>query len=38
MTEEEKKAKLEELRQKLAAKRSGMSEQDKADKKRNEVR
>lgn len=38
LTEEEKKAKLEELRQKLAAKRGEMSEQDKLDKKRNEVR
>ena len=38
LTEEEKKAKLEELRQKLAEKRAGMSEQDKLDKKRNEVR
>ena len=37
LTEEEKKAKLEALRQKLAEKRSGMSEQDKIDKKRNEV-
>jgi UBX domain-containing protein 1/4 len=36
LTEEEKKAKLEELREKLAAKRAGMSEQDKLDKKRNE--
>ncbi|KAJ9661860.1 hypothetical protein H2201_006340 [Coniosporium apollinis] len=36
LTEEEKKAKLEELRQKLAAKRGEMSEQDKLDKKRNE--
>jgi hypothetical protein len=38
LTEEEKKAKLEELRKKLAEKRAGMSEQDKLDKKRNEVR
>ena len=38
LTEEEKKAKLEELRKKLAEKRSGTSEQDKLDKKRNEVR
>ena len=38
LTEEEKKAKMEELRQKLAEKRAGMSEQDKLDKKRNEVR
>ncbi|KAL8850140.1 MAG: hypothetical protein Q9221_004901 [Calogaya cf. arnoldii] len=37
LTEEEKKARLEELRQKLAEKRAGMSEQDKIDKKRNEV-
>ncbi|RAL05780.1 UBA and UBX domain-containing protein [Aspergillus ibericus CBS 121593] len=36
LTEEEKKARLEELRQKLAAKRAGQSEQDKIDKKRNE--
>ncbi|KAL8961125.1 MAG: hypothetical protein Q9193_002275 [Seirophora villosa] len=36
LTHEEKKARLEELRQKLAEKRSGMSEQDKIDKKRNE--
>ena len=38
LTEEEKKAKLEELRKKLAEKRSGTSEQDKIDKKKNEVR
>ena len=38
LTEEEKKARLEELRQKLAEKRAGMSDQDKIDKKRNEVR
>ena len=38
LTEEEKKAKLEELRRKLADKRSGLSEQDKMDKKKNEVR
>ena len=38
LTEEEKKAKLEELRSKLANKRAGRSEQDKEDKKRNEVR
>lgn len=38
LTEEEKKAKLEALRAKLADKRAGQSEQDKADKKRNEVR
>lgn len=37
LTEEEKKAKLEELRRKLAEKRSGTSEQDKAHNKRNEV-
>ena len=37
LTEEEKKAKLEELRRKLAEKRSGTSEQDKLDKKKNEV-
>ena len=37
LTEEEKKAKLEELRQRLAAKRSVQSEQDKIDQKRNEV-
>ncbi|CAF9914181.1 hypothetical protein IMSHALPRED_001842 [Imshaugia aleurites] len=36
LTEEEKKAKLEELRRKLAEKRSGTSEQDKLDKKKNE--
>ncbi|CAG7919339.1 unnamed protein product [Penicillium olsonii] len=36
LTEEEKKDKLAELRQKLAAKRAGQSEQDKVDKKRNE--
>ena len=36
LTEEEKKARLEDLRVKLAAKRAGMSEQDKIDKKRNE--
>lgn len=35
-TEEEKKAKLQELREKLAAKRAGMSEQEKLDRKRNE--
>lgn len=38
MTEEEKKVKLAELREKLAAKRAGLSEQDKIDKKKNEVR
>ncbi len=37
LTEEEKKAKLEELRAKAAAKRAGGSEQDKLDKKKNEV-
>lgn len=37
LTEEEKKAKLEELRRKLAEKRSGTSEQDRLDKKKNEV-
>lgn len=37
LTEEEKKAKLEELRLKLAEKRAGLTEQEKADKKRNEV-
>ena len=37
LTEEEKKAKLEELRQKLAEKRAGTSVQDKLDQKRNEV-
>lgn len=36
LTEEEKKAKLEELRTKLAAKRAAQSEQDKIDQKRNE--
>ncbi|MCJ1350944.1 MAG: hypothetical protein MMC33_000926 [Icmadophila ericetorum] len=36
LTEEEKKAKLEELRLKLKGKREGMSEQDKLDKKKNE--
>jgi UBX domain-containing protein 1/4 len=36
LTEEEKKAKLQELREKLAAKRAGMSEQEKLDRKRNE--
>ena len=38
LTEEEKKAKLEELRRKLAEKRSGTLEQDKLIKKKNEVR
>lgn len=37
LTEEEKKARLQELREKLAAKRSVMSEQDMIDKKKNEV-
>jgi hypothetical protein len=37
LTEEEKKARLAELREKLAAKRAVQSEQDKADQKRNEV-
>lgn len=37
LTDEEKKARLEELRRKLAEKRAGTSEQDKADQKRNEV-
>ncbi len=37
LTEEDKKARLAELRQKLAEKREGMSEQDKLDKKKNEV-
>ena len=37
LTEEQKKEKLEELRAKLAEKRAGQSEQDKIDKKRNEV-
>ncbi|KAL4763243.1 uncharacterized protein BDW70DRAFT_158086 [Aspergillus foveolatus] len=36
LTEEEKKARLQELREKLAAKRAVQSEQDKIDKKRNE--
>ena len=38
LTEDEKKAKLEELRRKLAEKRSGTSEQDKVDKKKNEAK
>jgi hypothetical protein len=38
LTEEEKKARLEEIRQKLAAKRAVQAEQDKVDQKRNEVR
>lgn len=37
LTEEEKRAKLEELRAKAAAKRAGGSEQERLDKKRNEV-
>ena len=37
LTEEEKKAKLEELKARLASKRAGQADQDKADKKRNEV-
>lgn len=37
MTEEEKKKKLEDLRSKLAEKRAVQSDQDKTDKKRNEV-
>jgi hypothetical protein len=37
LTEEQKKEKLAELRDKLAAKRAGQSDQDKVDKKRNEV-
>jgi hypothetical protein len=36
LTEEEKKARLEELRTKLAAKRAGQAEQEKEDRKRNE--
>ncbi|KAF2431811.1 hypothetical protein EJ08DRAFT_165739 [Tothia fuscella] len=36
LTDEEKKAKLEELRIKLAEKRAGVSEQDKEDKRKNE--
>ncbi|KAJ5542153.1 Ubiquitin-associated/translation elongation factor EF1B N-terminal eukaryote [Penicillium sp. DV-2018c] len=36
LTEEQKKERLQELREKLAAKRAGLSEQDKIDKKRNE--
>lgn len=38
LTEEEKEAKLEDLRRKLAEKRTGMSQQDQIDKKRNEAR
>jgi hypothetical protein len=37
LTEEEKKAKLDALREKLASKRATQSEQDKIDKKRNDV-
>lgn len=37
LTEEQKKQRLAELREKLAAKRAGLSEQEKIDKKRNEV-
>lgn len=37
LTDEEKKARLSELREKLAAKRATMSDQDKIDKKKNEV-
>lgn len=37
LTEEEKKAKLEELRQKAAAKRAGTQDVDKSEQKRNEV-
>lgn len=37
LSAEEKKARLEELRQKLAEKRAGTSAQDKTDQKRNEV-
>lgn len=37
LTEDQKKEKLSELREKLAAKRAGQSVQDKEDKKRNEV-
>lgn len=38
LTEEQKKGRLDELREKLAAKRAVQSEQDKVEKKRNEVR
>lgn len=38
LTEEQKKERLQELREKLAAKRAVQSEQDKIDQKRNEVR
>lgn len=37
LTEEQKKQRLTELREKLAAKRAGLSDQDKIDKKKNEV-
>jgi hypothetical protein len=37
LTEEEKEARLEELRRKLAEKRAGQSEVDKEEKKKNEV-
>lgn len=37
LTEEQKKQRLTELREKLAEKRAGLSEQDKIDKKKNEV-
>lgn len=37
MTEEEKKAKLEELRERLVAKKAAQAEKDKEDVKRNEV-
>lgn len=37
LTEEQKKQKLQELREKLAAKRAAQAEQDKIDQKRNEV-
>lgn len=38
LTQEEKDSKLQNMREKLAAKRATQSEQDKADQKRNEVR
>ena len=37
LTEDEKKVRLQEMRERLAEKRATQSEQDKADKKRNEV-
>ena len=37
LTEAEKKAKLEELKERLAERRSGVSEKDKLDQKKNEV-